>query len=217
MTEINNSYELLVFLKEKNLLEDEPLNWWPSNDQFDIFLGSVLTQNTKWTNVEISLKNLHELNIRSLDDIINIDMDVFIDAIAPSGFKNQKSKRLKQICKNIIEDFGDFENFCSTVTREWLLSQKGIGPETADAIMCYSCLQEYMVVDSYTNRLLKSFGYDFESYDDIQTWLVYGINENYDKIIKLYGYEISLNRVYCRFHGKIVEYMKQKANMKIIN
>lgn len=217
MTEINNSYELLVFLKEKNLLEDEPLNWWPSNDQFDIFLGSVLTQNTKWTNVEISLKNLHELNIRSLDDIINIDMNVFINAIAPSGFKNQKSKRLKQICKNIIEDFGDFENFCSIVTREWLLSQKGIGPETADAIMCYSCLQEYMVVDSYTNRLLKSFGYDFESYDDIQTWLVYGINENYDKIIKLYGYEISLNRVYCRFHGKIVEYMKQKVNMKIIN
>lgn len=211
MTEINNSYELLVFLKEKNLLEDEPLNWWPSNDQFDIFLGSVLTQNTKWTNVEISLKNLHELNIRSLEDVINIDMDVFINAIAPSGFKNQKSKRLKLICKNIIEEYGDFENFCKTVTREWLLSQKGIGPETADAIMCYACLQEYMVVDSYTNRLLKSFGYDFESYDDIQTWLVYGINENYDKIITLYGYEISLNRVYCRLHGKIVEYMKQKA------
>ena len=109
MTEINNSYELLVFLKEKNLLEDEPLNWWPSNDQFDIFLGSVLTQNTKWTNVEISLKNLHELNIRSLDDIINIDMNVFINAIAPSGFKNQKSKRLKQICKNII--LKGFHNF----------------------------------------------------------------------------------------------------------
>lgn len=211
MTEINNSYELLVYLKNQNLLEDEPHNWWPSDNQFDIFLGSILTQNTKWTNVEISLENLHNLNIYTLEDIINIDMDVFINAIAPSGFKNQKSKRLKQICKNIIEDYGTFDNFCENVSRNWLLSQKGIGPETADAIMCYACLQEYMVVDSYTNRLLKSFDYNFESYEDIQTWLVYGINENYDKIIILYGYEISLNRVYCRLHGKIVEYMKQKA------
>lgn len=213
MTEINNSFELLVFLKNKNLIDDEPLNWWPSNSQFDIFLGSILTQNTKWTNVEKSLENLHNLNIQTLEDIVEIDIDIFINAIAPSGFKNQKSKRLKQIAKNILEEFGDFDSFCKNVDRQWLLSQKGIGPETADAILCYGCLQEYMVVDSYTNRLLKSFGYEFESYDDIQTWLVYGINENYDKIVKLYGYEISLNRVYCRLHGKIVEYMKQKARV----
>ena len=213
MTEINNSFELLVFLKNKNLIDDEPLNWWPTNSQFDIFLGSILTQNTKWTNVEKSLENLHKLNIQTLEDIVEIDIDVFINAIAPSGFKNQKSKRLKQIAKNILEEFTDFDSFCKNVDRKWLLSQKGIGPETADAILCYGCLQEYMVVDSYTNRLLKSFGYEFESYDDIQTWLVYGINENYDKIVKLYGYEISLNRVYCRLHGKIVEYMKQKARV----
>ena len=210
MTQIINSYELLVFLKNKKLLEDEPPNWWPSNSSFDIFVGAILTQNTKWTNVEKSLENLHNLKINTLDDIIEIDMDIFINAIAPSGFKNQKSKRLKQIAKNIIEDFEDFDNFCLNVNREWLLLQKGIGPETADAILCYSCKQEYMVVDSYTNRLLKSFGYEFESYEDIQTWLVYGINENYDKIISLYGYEISLNQVYSRLHGKIVEYMKQK-------
>ena len=211
MIEISDSYELLFFLKNQKLLEDEPLNWWPSNSQFDIFIGAILTQNTKWINVEKSLKNLHNLDVNSLEKIIDIDIDVFINAIAPSGFKNQKSKRLKQIAKNIIEDFGDFNNFCQNVSREWLLLQKGIGPETADAILCYACMQEYMVVDSYTNRLLKSFGYEFESYEDIQTWLVYGINENYDKIITLYGYEISLNRVYCRLHGKIVEYMKQKS------
>jgi endonuclease-3 related protein len=66
-----------------------------------------------------------------------------------------------------------------------------------------------MVVDKYTSKLLSRFGYEFESYEELQEWLVYGINENYDKISKLYGYEISLNRIYCRFHGKIVEYMKQ--------
>ena len=210
MTEISNSYELLVFLKNQNLIDENLENWWPNDNQFEIFLGAILTQNTKWINVEKSLENLRNLNINSLEDIIGLDIDVFINAIAPSGFKNQKSKRLKQIAKNILEDFGSFDNFCENVSREWLLLQKGIGPETADAILCYACMQDYMVVDSYTNRLLKSFGYEFESYDDIQTWLVYGINENYDKIITLYGYEISLNQLYSRLHGKIVEYMKQK-------
>ena len=210
MTEISNSYELLVFLKNQNLIDENLENWWPNNNQIEIFLGAILTQNTKWINVEKSLENLRNLDINSLEDIIALDIDIFINAIAPSGFKNQKSKRLKQIAKNILEDFGDFDNFCKNVSREWLLLQKGIGPETADAILCYACMQEYMVVDSYTNRLLKSFGYEFESYEDIQTWLVYGINENYDKIITLYGYEISLNQLYSRLHGKIVEYMKQK-------
>ena len=210
MTEISNSYELLVFLKNQNLIDENLENWWPNDNQFEIFLGAILTQNTKWINVEKSLENLRNLDINCLEDIIALDIDIFINAIAPSGFKNQKSKRIKQIAKNILEDFGSFDNFCENVSREWLLLQKGIGPETADAILCYACMQEYMVVDSYTNRLLKSFGYEFESYDDIQTWLVYGINENYDKIITLYGYEISLNQLYSRLHGKIVEYMKQK-------
>ncbi len=210
MTEISNSYELLVFLKNQNLIDENLENWWPNDNQFEIFLGAILTQNTKWINVEKSLENLRNLNINSLEDIIALDIDIFINAIAPSGFKNQKSKRIKQIAKNILEYFGSFDNFCENVSREWLLLQKGIGPETADAILCYACMQDYMVVDSYTNRLLKSFGYEFESYEDIQTWLVYGINENYDKIITLYGYEISLNQLYSRLHGKIVEYMKQK-------
>ena len=210
MTEISNSYELLVFLKNQNLIDENLENWWPNDNQFEIFLGAILTQNTKWINVEKSLENLRNLNINYLEDIIALDIDIFINAIAPSGFKNQKSKRIKQIAKNILEYFGSFDNFCENVSREWLLLQKGIGPETADAILCYACMQDYMVVDSYTNRLLKSFGYEFESYEDIQTWLVYGINENYDKIITLYGYEISLNQLYSRLHGKIVEYMKQK-------
>ena len=42
---------------------------------------------------------------------------------------------------------------------------------------------------------------------------VYGINKNYDKIIALYGYEISLNKVYLWFHGKIVEFMKRNPKV----
>ena len=209
MYSIENSYDLLVFLKEQDLIEEYLEYWWPSSDDFEVLIGAILTQNTKWTNVEKSLENLRKLDMLSLEALSTADLPLLIQAITPSGFKNQKSVRLIKLAQNILEDFGDFETFCQSVNREWLLKQKGIGPETADAILCYSCKQEYMVVDSYTNRLLKRFGYEFESYDDVQTWIVYGINENYDKIAKLYGYEISLNKLYARFHGKIIEYMKR--------
>mgnify|MGYP003869418949 CR=1 FL=1 len=214
LNSITNSYDLFVFLKNKNLLVDSPEFWWPSYGTFETFIGAILTQNTKWTNVEMSLANLEKHNLVSLEDIANIDLALFIELITPSGFKNQKSKRLKQMCKNIIEDFGTFENFQENVTRDWLLEQIGIGPESADAILCYACKQEEFVVDSYANKLLQKFGYEFESYEDLKFWIEFGINENLDKISEFYEFEISLNHIYCRLHGKIVEFMKNKHDIE---
>ncbi len=210
MTSIDNSYDLLLFLKSQNLLAKDLQKWWNVNTKFEMFLGSILTQNTKWVNVEKSLENLRNLELLSLQSIIDVDMGVFISCITPSGFKNQKSKRIKQICKNILKDFSSFDDFCQNVSRDWLLGQKGIGNETADTILCYVCMQDFMIVDKYTQRLLAEFGYEFDSYGEIQEWFVCGINENYDKIVKLYKNEISLNDIYARFHAKIVEYMKNK-------
>ena len=209
MISITNSYDLLLFLKNQDLINEENEYWWPNNNSFEIFMGAILTQNTKWINVEKSLENLRKLNINSLEKLSNINLQELIIAITPSGFKNQKSIRLITIAKNIIEEFNTFEEFCLNVDRQWLLRQKGIGFETADAILCYSCKQDYMVIDSYTNKLLKRFGFEFESYEQLQEWCEFGINENYDKIVGLYNYEISLNKIYSRFHGKIIEFMKR--------
>ncbi len=213
MNSISNSYDLFVFLKRENLLDNSPDFWWPLYGTFETFIGAILTQNTKWTNVEISLKNLKEHDVLSLEKIADIDLELFINLIAPSGFKNQKSKRLKQICKNIVEDYYNFENFQENVSRDWLLEQKGIGLESADAILCYACKRDEFVVDSYTNRLLKRFGFEFESYEDLKSWVEFGINEKFDKINDFYEFDISLNQIYCRLHGKIVEYMKNNPKV----
>jgi len=213
LNSINNSYDLFVFLKNKNLLDNSPEFWWPSYGTFETFIGAILTQNTKWTNVEMSLTNLHQHDLISLEKIADVDLVLFTELITPSGFKNQKSKRLKQLCKNVIEDFESFENFQNNVNREWLLEQKGIGPESADAILCYACKQDEFVVDSYANRLLEKFGYEFDSYEDLKYWIEFGINENLDNIIKFYEFDITLNQIYCRLHGKIVEFMKNKHDI----
>ena len=198
-----NAIELYLFLKDKNLLSNSPKYWWPNAGSVWCLVSAILTQNTKWQNVEKSMQNLGEISLEKLNEI---DESYLASLIAPSGFKNQKAKRLKLLAKNILEEFYTFENFQENVSREWLLNQKGIGFETADAILCYVCFREVMVVDKYTQRLLAKKGMEFFEYEDIQNYLQQGIIENFDLIAN--ENENNLNLCFARFHGMIVEYMK---------
>ncbi len=207
-----DSFELLKTLKTHYSIK-EPY-WWKGAGEFEVVVGSVLTQQSKWENVELSLQNLKKFDHLSLEKIASCEEGILQQMIKPSGFYRKKAKVLKVLCKNIINDFGDFENFAYEVNREWLLAQKGIGRESADSILNYGCKKEAMVVDSYTSRLLEHFGYEFESYDELQEWIVDGVDGRVDG---LYGKHMPLAQIYARFHGKIVEFCKEHLRGKNIS
>ena len=198
-----DSLDIYLELKKKNLLKNSPKHWWKNVGSEWCLVSCILTQNTKWENVEKSMENLGEI---SLEKLLEIDEAYLSNLISFSRFKNQKSKRLKLLAKNIIDEFGDFENFKENVSREWLLNQKGVGYETADSILCYVCFREVMVVDKYTQKFLAQKGLEFFEYEDIQYFLEQGIIENFDKISE--ENENDINLCFCRFHGMIVEFMK---------
>ena len=213
-----DSFDILKALKKLSYLKNErdPL-WWPNSGKFEVIIGAILTQQTKWEKVEKSLNNLKEKNLLDLQTLAKTDHREIAPLIKPSGFYNTKAKRIKNLCKNILQEFGSFENFQENVQREWLLAQKGIGEETADSILCYACYKEEMVVDSYTQRILNELGYEFETYTQTANWLKEGINENLSKIYELYQKEMPINQIYARFHGKIVEYAKEQIRGKKVN
>ena len=220
---IANSAELLASLKRAGYLKSErdPL-WWPNSGSFEVVVGALLTQQTKWERVEASLENLKKKKLFSLDEIAGASVAHLSELIKPSGFYNTKAARLKQLCLHIKEDFSNFETFQEEVDRDWLLGQKGIGMESADSILCYACFRPVMVVDSYTNRLLGALGYTLDNYMAIQEWLHEGIEENMDVVTAFYGGDVSLNYVYARFHGKIVEFAKeyikgQKVDISVLD
>ena len=196
---MKNSFEIYNFLEKKNLLENSPKYWWPNAGSFEVIVGAILTQNTTWHNVSMSLRNL--CSFLELDSFLTLDEETLKEVIKPSGFYNQKAPRLMQLSKNIKDTFGSFKAFENEVDREWLLKQKGIGKESADAILCYACLRDVMVVDSYTKRLLKYFDIEFNKYDEYKEFLEDGIRDNID--------EKNLNLVFSNFHGMIVEYNKR--------
>ncbi|AFL68966.1 3-methyladenine DNA glycosylase [Sulfurospirillum barnesii] len=213
-----NSFELLVALKHQGYIKTtRDALWWPRSRTFWVVVGAILTQQSKWENVEKSIENLESLGVDSLEKLATLRMETLVIAIQPSGFYHTKAKNLHQLATQILDKFGSFDFFCEHVSREWLLDQKGIGEESADAILCYACQREVLVVDAYTARLVKGFGYEFESYQELQAWMQEGVLHHFEKIQKLYSREMSVAEVYARFHGKIVEFCKQNSKGKVVD
>ncbi len=215
---MQSSYDLLYALKNMGYLKTtrDPL-WWPRSGTFEVIIGAILTQQTKWEKVEESLANLKEAGLISLEALSRAEVGQIATLIKPSGFYNTKAQRLQRLCQNILHEFHTFERFQNEVTREWLLEQKGIGMESADSILCYGCGREVFVVDSYTHKLLEALGYSFEDYMQIQSWMQEGIEANFDKITQMYDTELTLHTLYARFHGMIVEFAKEHIRGKNVN
>lgn len=189
---ISSTTELYEFLETLNLLENSPKFWWPKYGTFEVVVGAILTQNSKWSRVELSLENLREHNLLHVEALVQCDIEFLQQQIQPSGMYKNKSKYLRLLATNIMQSFENFENFALHVERSWLLEQKGIGFESADAILCYACKRDVMVVDSYSAKLLQKIGYEVESYQELQEWFE----------------DEALEQKYYKYHGMIVEFMK---------
>jgi len=207
--ELSDSWELYRALKCFDLLENSQPLWWPKHGTFEVVVGAILTQNTQWARVTLSLSNLAQNGLLTLEALSQCDVEFLMELIRPSGLIKAKSQNIIRLCVTILEDFGSFAEFARSVDREWLLGQKGIGPETADSILCYACMRDAMVVDSYTARLLSAFGYEFESYGDLQEWCEQGIRDHFD--------DEALQATFAHFHGMIVEYVKGNSKGKTVN
>lgn len=186
------------------------ISWWPNYQSFEVVISVILAQNTRWDKVLKSLNNLK--NINSIDDVLKIDN--LNELIKPSGFYNTKAKRIINLCKNIKKDFGDFENFKENVDRKWLLSQKGIGLESADSILCYACAKEELVIDSYTLRILSFLGYEELDYEDAKELLI--LNLDINKAFKILQTD-NLSLVYAYYHALFVEFAKEFLKGKKID
>lgn len=215
---MKSSYDLLYALNALDYLKTsrDPL-WWPNSGTFEVVAGVLLTQQSKWERVEASLANLKAHDLLSLEALSSASIEAIAELIQPSGFYNMKAQRLQLLCANILESFGSFDRFQHEVDRAWLLAQKGIGMESADAILCYGCRREVFVVDSYTQRLLSALEVKASEYMQIQEWMQEGIKSNIAKVNNLYLCDTELSVIYARFHGKIVEYAKEHIRGKQVN
>ena len=156
-----------------------PQGWWPGAGPLYVVIGAILTQNTAWSNVAKALTNLKNANLWSLESIHRINQEELASVIRPSGYFNQKARKLKSFAEHIFiryeGDLGKFLNQELSCLRSELLSIYGIGPETADDILIYAAEKPSFIIDVYTKRILGRLGVmDIDrgsKYEDYQKWV----------------------------------------------
>jgi endonuclease-3 related protein len=120
--------------------------------------GAILTQNTTWRNATLALKNLRKAGLLAWRSLRQVPLPELERIIRPAGFYRQKARTLRQFMDWIEQAHGgsldSLFSLGATRAREQLLALKGIGPETADAILLYAGRQPVFVADAYTRRVL---------------------------------------------------------------
>jgi endonuclease-3 related protein len=137
----------------------------------EVILGSILMQNTSWTNADKALGNLSAKCGLDCSTIMKLDHAELGEIIRSSGYYNQKASRLQGLCK-FLKKHPISELLLQSVDelRPKLLQLDGVGPETADTIILYALKKPSFVIDAYTRRLLTRIGLVERkfSYDDYQ-------------------------------------------------
>lgn len=144
----------------KLLAAQGPQHWWPGDSQFEIMVGAVLTQNTAWTNVERAIVNLKHAKALAPQEILAAHPRRLASWLKPSGYFNVKARRLKAMCRWLVEQGGvrRLAKMPTDALRHALLSVNGIGPETADDILLYAFDRPVFVIDAYTHRIFNRLG-----------------------------------------------------------
>ncbi len=172
--------------------------WWPADTPFEVVVGAILTQQTKWENVEKAIRNLNERRLLDAESLSRSQLDEIEGLVRCTGFYRQKAKRLKDISTFFLENPDVLEKPGDEL-RKVLLSLKGIGQETADSIVLYAADKPRFVIDAYTRRMCRCLGIEGD-YGELQSVFEGSIQQDVP--------------LYKEFHALIVEYGKQFCGKK---
>ena len=159
---------------ERLLRRFGPQHWWPAETRFEVIVGALLMQQTAWRNVEVAIRNLRRAGLLSPEAIAGARIPELRRHVRIAGLYRSKPRRLKRFCARLMEFGGDLDAFFARpihVVREDLLSQEGVGPETADSILLYASETPTFLVDAYTVRIARRLGWvDTDAVDSVKSW-----------------------------------------------
>jgi endonuclease-3 related protein len=181
-----------------------PQHWWPARTPFEVIVGTILTQNTAWTNVEGAIGNLRREKLLSPRAIERVSSAKLARLIRSSGYFRQKAKKLKTFVRFLQAQYhGSLAGMFRTPTatlREQLLAVHGIGPETADSILLYAGEHRVFVVDAYTRRILERHGHAHakHTYEEIRQLFERSLPQDVSLYNEFHALIVHTGKHFCR-------------------
>jgi len=199
MDERERANKILQILRDKFTLPE-----WASSkrESFQTLIRTVLSQATNDRNQDRAYKNLserYEINPKAL---ATADVKEIEKAIQVGGLYRNKSRKIKELSKVVLERFGGSLDFVYSdsleTARSKLMSMPGVGPKTADVVLLFSAKKPVVPIDTHVNRVSRRLGLAplKGSYEDVRNSLEsFYAPEDYLPVHLLL---ISLGRTYCR-------------------
>ena len=134
-------------------------DWWEDDNRLADWVSMILIQQTTEQNAKKALENL--AGFLTAQQLQAMPLEELQERIRPAGFFKQKSNYIKALIAWYIahgEDLEQFKSYDTQQLRKELLSIKGVGPETADAMLLYIFERNVFICDQYAMRLFARLG-----------------------------------------------------------
>jgi len=181
-----------------------PQNWWPARTRLEVILGAILTQNTAWHNATLALRNLRKSGLLSWQALRRAGLSDLAACVRPSGFYRQKARTIRGFVDWLLrEHAGSLNRLFSLPTNELrrrLLDLRGLGPETADAIILYAVQRPRFVADAYSRRVLGRHGFvsDAAGYHQTQEFLHAHLPPDASLFNEFHALLVEVGKKHCR-------------------
>lgn len=189
----------MMDLYEKLFSKFGDQQWWPAETPFEVAVGAILTQQTRWESVERAIANLKKAHLLHPHRLASVERSILEEHIRCTGFYRQKAERLQAIARYFAENNGHLPDKPIELLRGELLQIKGVGEETADSIILYGAGRPKFVIDAYTRRICSCIN----------------IKGNYRQLQQHFEKNIPTDvELYKNYHALIVTYAKEYCNRK---
>jgi endonuclease-3 len=133
-----------------------------SQDPFSVLIATILSQNTNDRNSHRAFQRLREEFPITPEALAAVEPERLKPVIEVAGLANIRSRRIVEVSKAVLEQFGgDLNSILSLPleeARKRLMSVDGIGPKTADVVLLFAGNRRVMPVDTNIFRVVDRIG-----------------------------------------------------------
>jgi len=139
-----------------------PRKWQPDRDPIDVFIGTILSQNTSDANSGRAFASLIA-SFDSWEAVASAPVEHIARAIKSGGLSQIKAVRIKQVLEQIEKEQGhislaSLKAMNMAEAEEYLMRLPGVGHKTARCVLLFSLGKPSLPVDTHIFRVAKRLG-----------------------------------------------------------
>lgn len=132
--------------------------WWPGEEPFEIAVGAVLVQRSRWEQAAAAIAALRGAGLLDAPTLAAAAEETVRELVRPAGFPRTKPRRVQSLARWWAQRAGSVEPLSDEQLRSELLLIEGVGEETADGIALYCFGRPAFLCDEYARRVLTDRG-----------------------------------------------------------